>query len=153
MKTESGRSLIEIIGVLAIAGVMTASAIGVYSMVRANQTRKIASVQLEQIAKNVKLLMEMRGDYTGVSVDYLVKAGAMKSNAAPIGGAQWSVSATSDGTAFSINLVDLSNGECEYFATATPTWAASVLVNGYEMSETSSNCFSSQTNQISFIVE
>ena len=54
MRGESGRSLIEVIGVMAIAGVMTVSALGVYNMLRANQARSIASMELKQIAENTK---------------------------------------------------------------------------------------------------
>lgn len=152
MKQESGRSLIEVMGVLAIAAIMTASAMGVYSIIRRNQMRQIATAQLNQIAKDTKLLLEMRGDYTGVSVDYLIKAGALKNATAPIGGDNWSVNATTDGTAFSINLVDLSEGECNYFTTIKTNWATAILVNGYE-TDAASHCFSSKTNQISFIVQ
>lgn len=152
MREESGRSLIEVIGVMAIAGVMTITALGVYNMIRANQIRTIASADLSQIAENTKLLMEMRGTYEGVSVDYLIKAGALKTDAAPIGGDDWSVTASADGATFSINLVDLTGGECEYFATSKPKWAKSLMINGFEI-ETSDNCFDSDTNQISFIVE
>lgn len=152
MKHESGRSLIEVIGVLAIAGIMTAAALGTYKMVRNNQVRHIANSTLADIAKNTKLLLEMRGDYTGVSVDYLVKSGAIKTPAAPIGGANWSVTASADGKSFSINLVELTRGECEYFVTATPVWTTSMLVNGYE-SDPDTRCLSSSANQISFIVE
>lgn len=152
MKQESGRSLVEVMGVLAITAIMSASAIGLYSMIRKNQTRQIAATQLQQIAKNTKLLLEMRGDYTGVSVDYLIDAGALKNSSAPIGGDNWSVVATTDGTAFSINLVDLSEGECNYFTTIKTDWATTILVNGYE-TDAASRCFSSKTNQISFIVQ
>lgn len=152
MKHESGRSLIEVIGVLAIAGIMTAAALGTYKMVRNNQAQHIANSTLADIAKNTKLLLEMRGDYTGVSVDYLVKSGAIKTPAAPIGGANWSVTASADGKSFSINLVELTRGECEYFVTATPVWTTSMLVNGYE-SDPDTRCLSSSANQISFIVE
>lgn len=151
MKTESGRSLIEIIGVMAVGAVMTAGAIAAYDTIRKNQTRTIAAADLEQVASDVKLLLEMRGSYDGVSVDYLVKAGALKDNAAPIGGA-WSVTSSADGKSFSINLTELARGECEYFTTAVPKWASAILVNGFE-TEASSHCFSSGTNQISFIVE
>lgn len=152
MKEQSGRSLIEVIGVIAIAGVMTVSSLGVYNVIRSNQIRTIASAELQQIAENTKLLMEMRGTYEGLSVDYLIKAGALKSDKAPLGGADWSVVASADGTTFSINLVDLTSGQCEYFATAAPKWASAILINGFETSITD-NCFDSDTNQISFIVE
>ncbi len=152
MKQESGRSLIEVIGVLAITGLMTVSAMGIYRTIRANQVRTIAGEELEQIASNTKLLMEMAGSYEGISVDYLIKAGALKSNKAPIGGDEWSVIASADGLTFSINLVDLSSGECDFFSASKPKWASAILVNGFE-AETADNCFDSGANQISFIVE
>ena len=98
MIQERGASMIEIIGVLAIAGLMSAAAIGMYNVIRNNQARKIASTEMEQIVRNTKLLMEMRGDYTGLSVQYLVDAGALANKYAPIGGDDWSVVATDDGT-------------------------------------------------------
>ena len=153
MRAESGRSLIEIVGVIAIGTVMTAAAIGMYSMMRENNARSIATSQLEQIASDVKLLMGMRGDYSGLSVDYLIKAGALKSDKSPLGGAQWSVISSGDGESFSINLTELTQGECAYFSTAVPKWAASIVINGYELYQGSDNCFSTPTNQISFIVE
>lgn len=152
MKTEYGRSLIELVGVLAIGGIMTASALGMYKMVRNNQSRHIANLTLEQIARDTKLLLSQRGDYTGVSVEYLIKSGAIKSDVAPIGGNDWSVRSSVDGKSFSINLVDLTRGECEYFITATPTWATSVMVNG-RIADPDTGCMSASANQVSFIIE
>lgn len=152
MRAESGRSLIEIIGVMAITGVMAASSIGVYSMIRKNQARTIATHTMEQIVSDVKLLMEMRGTYEGLSVDYLIKSGALKTDAAPIGGADWSVTPSTDGTFFAINLTDLSEGDCDYFAVAIPQWASAILVNGFE-TEPDAHCFSGGANQVSLIVK
>lgn len=152
MREESGRSLIEIIGVMAIAGVMTLSALGIYNTIRTNQIRTIANADLEKIVENTKLLMELRGTYNGISVDYLIKAGALNSNKAPIGGDDWSITSSVDGETFSINLVDLTRGECEYFSTTKPKWANQILINGFEDS-VSDNCFNSDTNQISFIAK
>ncbi len=153
MKQEYGRSLIEIVGAIAIGTVMTAAAIGMYRMMRENNARTIADSQLEQIAGDVKMLMEMRGDYSGVSVDYLIKAGALKSDKSPLGGDQWSVVSSADGESFSINLTELTQGECAYFSTAIPKWATSIVVNGFEVRDNSDRCFSTPTNQISFIIE
>ena len=152
MKSESGRSLIEVIGVMAIAGVMTVSALGVFNMLRANQSRSIAGMELKQIAENTKILLEMRGSYDAVSVNYLIKSGALQSDKAPLGGEAWSITPSADGSAFSINLVDLTNGECNYFASKKPAWVKALLVNGFE-ADVSSNCFDSDTNQVSFVVE
>ncbi len=152
MRMESGRSLIELIGVLAITGVMAASAIGMYRVIRTNQVRHIASATLEQIAKNTKLLLEMRGDYTGVSIDYLIKSGALKSTAAPLGGSDWSVTASSDGKSFAINLTQLSSGDCQYLVSMPASFATSVTVNGYT-TDPDTRCYSAAPNQVSFIVE
>lgn len=152
MTQESGRSLIEIIGVMAIAGAMTVGAVKMYNVIRNNQMRTIAAAELKQIAADTKTLMGLRGTYDGVSVDYLIKSGALKNERAPIGGDAWSVTSGTDGATFSINLVGLTSGECDYFTTATPTWAKSIRVNGFE-TEPGSHCFSSATNEISFIVE
>ena len=153
MIQERGASMIEIIGVLAIAGLMSAAAIGMYNVIRNNQARKIASTEMDQIVRNTKLLMEMRGDYTGLSVQYLVDAGALANQYAPIGGDDWSVVATNDGTGFSINLTQLTEGECQYFTATPPKWATKILVNNVELTSTTSNCFSTDTNQLSFIIE
>ena len=152
MKNESGRSLIEVIGVMAITGVMTVAALGFYNMIRANQVRNIAIAEVKQIAENTKILLEMRGTYEGVSVDYLIKAGALKSDNAPIGGENWSVTPSFDGTSFSINLVDLTNGECNFFASQKSGWFTKITVNGFE-TDVVSNCFDTDTNQVSFVIE
>jgi len=152
MKSESGRSLIEMLGVLAVGAVMTAAAYGTYNMLRTKQIRNMAVSELEQIARNTKILLEARADYSGVSVDYLIKAGAITSDAAPIGGDDWFVDANLDGKGFSINLTNLSHSDCVYFATKKLNWAKSVSVNKIEDSG-SESCLSAPRNLISIIVE
>ncbi|MBO4625755.1 MAG: hypothetical protein J5679_00560 [Alphaproteobacteria bacterium] len=152
MRQEYGRSLIEILGVLAIGAIMTGASIAMYRQIRATQIRTIANAEIEQIIKNAKILTGAHGTYEGLSVDYLVKSGAIKNAAAPLGGDDWSVTPSFDGSYFSINLTNLSSGECEYFEIKQPTWANSVLINGVEVDGTS-HCFSTKTNLISFIVK
>lgn len=152
MREQSGRSLLEVIGVLAISGVMTISALVFFNVIRQNQNRTIAQAELSQIAQDTKILLEMRGSYEGVSVDYLIKSGVIKSDRVPIGGSGWSVTPSVDNTSFSINLVELSYGECEYFSTSVPAWATSILINGFEIGLVD-NCFKTKTNQVSFIVK
>ncbi|MDE6477824.1 MAG: hypothetical protein K2L95_03390 [Alphaproteobacteria bacterium] len=152
MNQQSGRSLIEVIGILAISAMMVTGAVTMYSMIRNRQIRTIAVSELEQIAKNTRLLMAPRGDYTGVSVDYLVKAGALSNTKSPLGGDTWSVTADNDGGAFSINLTGLSQGECDFLVASKTDWASRMRVNGYEIS-IDDYCFSSGDNQVSFIVE
>ena len=151
MKTESGRSLIEIVGILAITGVMTASAIGIYNSIRSNQHNTIAAAELREVAKNTKLLMGMRGDYTGLSVDYLIKAGALNSDRAPIG-KSWTIGPGIDSTNFEIKLSGLSHNECDFFAASAPAWASEMFVNGHRVGEVA-NCFSGIDNEVSFVAQ
>ena len=148
MKNESGRSLIEIIGVVAITAVMTASAIAIYNSVRHNQKNTIAAAKLREVAKDINMLMGMRSDYTGISVDYLVKAGAITTPDAPIG-KTWNIEVGIDRTTFVINLYGLTRAECDFFASAMPAWATEMYINGYRATEVV-NCFSGSENNISF---
>lgn len=152
MKQESGRTLIELMGYLAIAGILTAGAIKMYNTIHDRQIRTIASAELEQIAKNTKLLMESKGDYSGVSVDYLIEAGALKTNRAPIGSDDWSVTAGINSDEFSINLTDLSHDDCAYFTTINLNWADHVTVNGNSTTP-GSYCMSTGSNKVSFVVK
>ena len=152
MREESGRSLLEIVGVMAIGAIMTASAISMYNMIRNNQKRAVALAQLEQIVRDARLLMGVRDDYSGISVDYLIQAGALKSDKAPIGG-EWSIRATFDGKYFYIDLTDLSMGECDYFVTIRPEWTTQMFVNGVPWERAEQSCFSSDANMLSFMVD
>ena len=149
MTEQSGRSLVEIIGVMAVGAVMTVSAIGVYNMIRNNQVRTIAAAELKQVVENTKLLLGARGSYNGLSVEYLIKAGALSSDRAPLGDT-WSVEPSIDGLSFSITLNGLSTGECEYFITAVPSWATRVVANGYDADNATDACFTTNTNQVVF---
>ena len=151
MKSELGRSLIEMLGVLAIGAIMTAAAYGTYNMLRTNQIRNLALSEMEQIARNTKLLLEMRKDYSGVSVDYLIKSGAITNPNAPIGGSDWSIKSGLDGKTFSINLTSLSNSDCVFFATKKIDWAKSVSING--LSSSGESCLSAPQNLVSIIIE
>ena len=152
MKSEYGRSLIEMLGVLAIGGVMTVAAYGTYNMLRTNQLRNFAVSEMEQIARNTKILLENRGNYSGISVDYLIKAGAITETDAPIGGNDWSITSGFDGKTFSINLTGLNHSDCVYFATKKIKWAKSVSVNKLENGGPEA-CLSLSTNFISINVE
>ena len=82
MREQSGRSLIEIIGVLAIGAIMVSGTYAIYNSTNAKQKRLIASTELENIATKTKTLLEYSG-YTPVSVDFLIEAGALTNDKAP----------------------------------------------------------------------
>jgi len=114
MKEESGRSLIEIVGVLAIGVIMIAAAYNMYKSIDQRQKRMVAYEDVKEVARKTKILYEYSG-YDNVSVDKLVSAEAIPSNKAPIG--SWKLESYNSNTEFKITLSNLSYGECKYFTT------------------------------------
>lgn len=151
MREEYGRSLIEVIGVLAITGIMTAATITMYTSIKNRQQRLVASSTLEDIVNETKLLLSYSTDYSPVSIDFLIKSGVLKNNSAPIGGSDWSIKPNYDNKSFSINLVNLTYEDCSYFITAKPKWSQEISINGSSSSE--NLCMKSGDNQISFTIQ
>ena len=85
MREQSGRSLIEIIGVLAIGAIMLSATYSMYHSTNEKQKRLIASEELKDIVTKTKTLLEYSG-YTPVSVDFLIESGVIANDKAPAGG-------------------------------------------------------------------
>ncbi len=146
MKEQSGRSMIEIIGVLAIGVIMIAAAYNMYKSIDNRQKRLIASETIADVAKKTKILYEFSG-YTNASINDLVAKGAMSDSATPIGSG-WSINSESDGTEFSIRVTGLSYDECKYFSMKKADWAYVVKAG------TSNSCTkNSNSNQMWFFVK
>ena len=151
MREQSGRSLIEIIGVLAIGGFMIIASYAMYNSINSKQKRMIASEEIKTIATKTQTLLQYSG-YMPVSVDFLIESGALNDNHAPIGGDNWSITSSFDGSEFSINLVDLTFDECAYFATKKFDWATHIKINGFD-SHDASLCLKSGENTVSFFAQ
>lgn len=151
MREQSGRSLIEIIGVLAIGAIMISATYSIYHSTNEKQKRLIASEELKDIAQKTKTLLEYYG-YKPVSVDYLIEEGVINNDRAPAGGDDWSVTSNFEGTEFSINLTGLSFEECAYFTTKKFDWVTHISVNEYESND-SSFCMKSGDNTLSFFAQ
>lgn len=148
MREQSGRSLIEIIGVLAIGAIMISGTYAIYNTTNQKQKRLIASETLKDIATKTKTLLEYSG-YQNVSVDFLIESGAIKNDKSPAGNQDWSITSNIDGTEFSINLNGLSFDECAYFTTKKMDWTTHISVNDFDSSATS-YCLKTGDNKISF---
>lgn len=152
MKEQSGRSLIEMLGVLAIAGVMTAGAIKMYAVVRTRQIHMVAEEDIKTIALNTKLLYATRSNYNEISVDYLVKAGVMKNEKSPLTGAIFSVTTNPDTKEFAMVFSGLDFKECSWLRTFKKDWASRIIVNGY-FESTVMNCKKADKNEIAIWVK
>ena len=112
MKQESGRSLIEIIGVLAIGVIMIVAAYSIYKTIDTRQKRLIAFDKLEEVVKKTKILYEYSG-YADASIENLVAKGAI-SDARPPFGTEWYLRPTTSFGKFYIVLKNVPNGDCKY---------------------------------------
>ena len=121
MKEESGRSMVEIVGVLAIGVIMIAAAFSMYRSIDQRQKRLIASETIEDVAKKTKILYEF-SSYKNVSIEDLYNKKAISDMRAPIG-TSWALKAENDFSEFSITLSGLSASECKYFKTKKSDWA------------------------------
>jgi len=149
-KNESGRSLIETLGVLMLAGLMVVAAVRMYQTVRHRQLRFIAEQELKTLVENTKIIYAGRKNYTGITKNYLIKTGVLKVE--KIGGHDFRVQSNNEGKTFSVIFDKLDMGDCAYFATKKFDWATSVAVNGFS-DQAASLCSDVHPNKVEFIVK
>lgn len=147
MREESGRSLIEIVGVLAIGVAMIVAGYAMYKTIDQRQKRLVASETIEDVAKKVKILYEYAGYPEDDCLNALVDAGALENKKAPIGSG-WSIKQYGDATQFQIEITGLTYDECSYFKIKKADWAQEVYVNGK-----SGECKKDSNNKIQFIAQ
>lgn len=128
MKQEYGRSMIEMMGVLAIMGVITVGAIAAISSAMSLQKRNTVNDEVLQMVTQVRQLFSEYDDYSNINNSTIFGAIGM-SNKNPYGGTYEISVNPSNSRQFVISVNGLSQSDCEYFV--TKGWDGSV---GYEMS-------------------
>ncbi len=83
-KKQIGRSMIEMLGVLAIVGILSAGGIAGYFMAMEHHKTNAFVEKVNIIAMQARALY--KGDYTGSSIDALIRAGLIKDKTNPFGG-------------------------------------------------------------------
>jgi type II secretory pathway pseudopilin PulG len=123
MKQESGRSMIEMLGVLAIMGVITVGAISMISYAMRMQKQSAVNDEVYQIVLGVRQLLGEYDDFTRIDNSSIFTALAM-SDKNPYGG-KYSVSVNPANTRqFIVTIDGLSDSECK--ALVTKAWTDSV---------------------------
>lgn len=139
MKMESGRSMIEMLGVLAIMGVLTVGAIGLISTAMRTQKRNTVNEEVLQMVTGVRQLL---GEYDDFShIDNTTIFGAIGMSAKnPYGGTYELAVDPANSRQFVVTINGLSQGDCEYFI--TKAWSDSVgyLTTDGKQSGASGNC-------------
>ncbi len=139
MKTESGRSMIEMLGVLAIMGVLTVGAIGLISTAMRTQKRNTVNEEVLQMVTGVKTLLGEFDDFS--HIDNATIFGAIGMSAKnPYGGTYELAVDPANNRQFIVTINGLSRGDCEYFI--TKAWSDSVgyTASGGKQGGASGNC-------------
>lgn len=147
---ESGRSLIEMLGIMALAGVMALGAIRMYSTVHNRQARFIADKELAELAENARIIYSGHKNYAGISKSYLIKSGALKIE--KIKGLDFDIRPGDDDKTFSIIFNNVDFGDCTYWAMKNFSWALAISVNGF-VDNASDFCAQSALNKVEFIID
>lgn len=128
MIQESGRSMIEMLGVLLIMGIITVGAIGMIST--AMRTQKLTTVN-DQVVQMVTMVRTIHGEYDDFSsMNGTTIFGAIgMSNQNPYGGTYELAVDPSNPRQFIVGINGLGKSECE--SLLAKAWSDSV---GYQMS-------------------
>lgn len=143
MRENSGRSLIEITGVLAIGVSMLAAAYSMYKTIDARQKRLITYETVQDIAKKTKVLYAYSG-YKDISANTLITDGAITDTKLPIG----TLAISGTDANFTITISELTEDECEYFKIKKADWAAKMRINAGNNA-----CENNDNNSIAWGVE
>ena len=128
MKQESGRSMIEMLGVLAIMGLITVGAIGMISTAMRTQKRSAVNDEVIEIVTGVRQLLGEYDDFSNIDNSTIFGAIGI-SNKNPYGGTYTLSVDPSNSRQFIIGIDGLSKTDCEYLI--TKAWSDSI---GYQMS-------------------
>ncbi len=123
MRQESGRSMIEMLGVLAIMGVITVGAIGMISTAMRTQKRNAVNDEVVQMVTQVRTLLGEFDDYSHINNSTIFGAIGM-TNKNPYGGTYTLAVDPANSRQFVVSIDGLSQSDCEYFV--TKAWSDSV---------------------------
>ncbi|MBL0690554.1 MAG: hypothetical protein JJV93_02700 [Alphaproteobacteria bacterium] len=110
---ESGRSMIEMLGVLAISSMIISGALLTYKQIKSKQTRILVLDEIHTISDRVNILYAGRS-FEGLSTDYLIKAGVVRTDKNQMHG-KLVVGSSQLGESFYIEYNNLDYSDCIYF--------------------------------------
>ena len=129
MKQEYGRSMIEMLGVLAIMGVITVGAISLISTAMRTQKRSAVNDEVVTIVTGVRQLLGEYDDFSNIDNSTIFGAIGV-TNKNPYGGAYTLSVNPSNSRQFIVGITGLNKSDCEYLI--TKAWSDSV---GYQISD------------------
>ena len=150
MRQESGRSMIEMIGVLAIMGMLTATAFALISL--GINRQKLARVT-DDVVTIVSGVRSLLGDYDDFSnIDNSTIFAAMSiSDKNPYGGTYELAVNTLNTRQFIVKINGLSKSDCEALLTKAWTDSYGYISSEHKESGASGNCLDGNNNVVSII--
>lgn len=139
MIQESGRSMVEMLGVLAIMGVITVGAVGMISVATNSQKRNTVNDDVMQIVSGVRQLLGQYDDYSHINNATIFGAMGL-SNTNPYGGTYSLATDPSNAHQFIVTIDGLSKTDCEYLVTRAWTDSVGYRVSDHKQGGATGNC-------------
>jgi len=148
MRQESGRSMIEMIGVLAIMGALTATAILTYNYAMSMQKRSTVNENVSTIAIGVRELLKGYDDFSNIDNSTIFAAMSM-SNKNPYGGTYELAVDPSNSRQFIVRINGLSKADCEALTTKAWTDSVGYISSNHKESGATGKCIEGNQNVVS----
>lgn len=113
-KNDAGRSMIEMLGVLAIMSILTVGAFTMVNNAMRSSDRLRIQDEITLMAQNVKMLMSEYEDFSNIDSAIIFSAIGV-SNKNPYGGTYEIAADPANPRQFVISITGLPRGDCEFF--------------------------------------
>jgi len=150
MRQESGRSMIEMVGVLAIMGMLTATAFALISLGINRQKQSRVTDDVVTIVSGVRSLLVDYDDFSNIDNSTIFAAMSV-SNKNPYGGTYELAVNSLNTRQFIVKINGLSKADCE--ALVTKAWIDSVgyISSDHKESGATGNCVEGNNNIVSIV--
>ena len=139
MKQESGRSMIEMLGVLAIMGVITVGAIAMISTAMRTQKHNTTNDDVAQIVLSVRQVLGEYDDFSNIENMNIFGAIGM-SDKNPYGGKYTVTVNPSNARQFVVGIDGLSQSDCEFLTAKAWTDSVGYIASNHTESGATGNC-------------
>lgn len=150
MRQESGRSMIEMVGVLAIMGMLTAAAFALISLGINRQKQARVTDDVVTMVSGVRSLLGDYDDFSNIDNDTIFAAISV-SNKNPYGGNYELAVNPSNSRQFVVRINGLSKADCEALLTKAWTDSVGYVSSNHKESGASGNCVSGNENVVSIV--
>lgn len=150
MKQESGRSMIEMVGVLAIMGMLTATAFALISLGINRQKQARVTDDIVTIVSGVRSLLGDYDDFSNIDNSTIFAAMSV-SNKNPYGGTYELAVDSSNPRQFIVRINGLSKSDCEALVTKAWTDSVGYISSEHKESGATGSCVEGSANVVSIV--